>query len=282
MKKLTILLTIPMAICLFCLGCHQVPTIESANSEKYDVCFRLQMDVSILPFPDSKSIPDTFPPEPGIEEGSIDPSTPESPVFEYLYYAVINTDTQEMYDEFQLSKGDGIDDFGKYLYLSLPPGSYQLTIVTHSSAEASSAGNLFLLEDLSDTFLGLTTFEVKRNHSLEEMTVSMTRRVSRVEFVPTDDVPDEVKEFHIIVPERYITINLLTGVCVPAKSDYLYKYFFSEEEKTNKKKITHWFYTFVPEEVNAKLPQVVLVVKGEEEEALWQKLFRTRPYIEIR
>ncbi|MCD8175908.1 MAG: hypothetical protein LUE98_00135 [Tannerellaceae bacterium] len=92
------------------------------------------------------------------------------------------------------------------------------------------------MEDLSDTFLGLTTFEVKRNHSLEEMTVSMTRRVSRVEFVPTDDVPDEVKEFHIIVPERYITINLLTGVCVPAKRDYLYKYFFRKKRKQIKRK----------------------------------------------
>ncbi|MCD7938494.1 MAG: hypothetical protein LUG98_16670 [Tannerellaceae bacterium] len=257
MKKLILLYAV-----LSLSGCHQIPSFNETTGT-HEVCLLLELSASIHPFPQSKSIPG-FPPEPG-SSGSESPSFS----FEYIYYVIADANTNEIIEENQIWKNDNTDDFGSYLYVSLPAGSYRICIITHSSHEATLEEELFIMKDPSDTFCGITSFEIENQK--KEIPVTLTRRVSRIEFVPTDEIPEEVEEFCMYIPHQYQTIHVLTGESATNSQGYMYTYTFSEEDKTDGQIITHAFYTLVPEAIQNKLSYVELIVKGKEDEVLYSR-----------
>jgi len=177
--------------------------------------------------------------------------------------------TKEIIEENQIAREDKTDDFGSYLYLNLPAGSYQITIITHDSGETGLEGTLFRITDLMDTFSGTSAFTIEDQKKVTSITLS--RKVSRVEFIATDEIPSEVKEFCISILTQYQTIDIETGNPTSDKQNHLYTYTFSEEEKAEKTSITHFFYTFVPTISNNKLSSVELIVKGENNAVLYKK-----------
>ena len=231
-QKMTNALTASLAA--MCLNSCVSPSEEKEkNKTLYDVSFSMQLEEEILPF--SRSMPEDLPVEPTAEPK-------ENKLFERIEYILYNCNDKKFSHKVYTDDGSN-DDFGVYLYDTLEVGSYKLTVLLHSSDNASFSDNKFSSEDVSDTFYASINFNVSVNMSDEPMDLGFKRFVSLVEFLPADKVPEAGKL--IITAKQYNTIILPKGNIDTPPVSITKEYDFSEG------KADYYFYTFAPEETDS-------------------------------
>lgn len=254
-------------------GCH--PSEEEntlLTPTIYPVQFTLRLKEEVLPFPNSKntlqtkSMPELFLPEPvtktegsGTEEGGNNgnsggendptPSPPDGEQelsdlckqIEYVIYAADRPDESLKHRHFTLTSGD--IDFG-IVYDTLPAGNYQITFVAHSSETARLTADRMHFEPLTDTFYASADLTVRSDKPLNR-DFTLTRIVSKIEFVSTDAVPSARHRFTIAVDRYPCILNLRTGEGIASDQRVSLPYTFTEAD-VNQIGRQHAFYTFIP------------------------------------
>lgn len=242
------------------------------TATSYPVQFTLRLKEEILPFPGSKStlqtksMPELFLPEPitktdgsGTEEGGNNgssggendptPSVPDGEQelsdlctqIEYVIYAADRPDECLKHKQFTLSDGD--IDFG-IVYDTLPAGTYQIAFVAHSSATTRLTAERMTFDSLSDTFYASTDLTVESGEPVNR-DFTLSRLVSKIEFVSTDPVPSAQHRFTIAVDRYPCILNLRTGAGIASDQPVSLPYTFTDAD-VNQTGRQHAFYTFIP------------------------------------
>ena len=212
---------------------------EEKNSEKkqYTVCLNLKKDVTVLPFPSTKSIPDHQPSEPRNSE--------ENPsFFSRIEYVVYHKESGAIVKH-QMFTEENSEDFGEYIYDELEAGVYSIVLLAHSTTGATLLGNVASFPEVSDSFYATEEVTVSRESEGTPVEIILKRIVARIEFVGIKTTPDNVAKFILEIEERYNTTNLKTGET--SNAEFLRKeYPLSAGMSPNDSPI-YQFYTFVPE-----------------------------------
>ncbi len=229
MKKLIFLL-----VPLFFAACEKLPSV---NSYEYELSFSIQPDAELLPFSASKGFPGELPAEPesGTKTNHLN--------FSHIEYAVYNESGTQL-RHWRMNEEN--EDFGHYIYDTFPTGSYKVSILTHSTPEATLNGDILHFPELDDMFYGYKEFEVTANSPKTAYKITLHRIVSRVEFKATGPVPDEVTSFHVVASGRYEEFNLAEGETVEETTPFSYTHLFTEDEKEVSIRNVHAFYTLSP------------------------------------
>lgn len=242
-----------LACLLVCLaGCMKTDLADpSTAGEKIPVQFTLDFRPEILPFPALRSIPDFSVPEPSLPDKN--PDTPPAPDgaqdlselctrLEYLVYPANETDTPLKHKLFTVDDTDM--DFG-IVYDSLPATTYRFVFIAHSSEETELSGEAIRFDEVSDTFYAFEQRTVSLSSTDRTADVSLRRAVCRIEFVATDPVTADLKDFEIRVSRYPAGIHTRTGQGTADTDTQAFLHTFTPEE-SGKTSCKHSFYTFIP------------------------------------
>lgn len=198
--------------------------------------------------PAPKSIPDFSVPEPtpsGNEnnEGETDPDLSDlCTQLEYVVYASDRPDEYLKHRHFY-SK-DGNIDFG-IVYDTLPAGNYQIAIVAHSSEKVHLDGSRLSFDHLSDTFYATASPTVSGTEPLN-LDLTLSRAVSRIEFVSTDPVPTAQKSFTIGIDRYPDALDLKNGCGLASDQPAFLTHAFTPADAGHTG-MRHAFFTFIPD-----------------------------------
>lgn len=210
----------------------------------FPVQFTIQMEREVLPFPETRSIPENTMPEPD------QPAVPEgdaelNELCSTIEYVVYEGEEFVKHEQFVYDPYDLDADFG-CVYDSLPQGNYTFYFVAHSSKEADLSGVVFSFDSVSDTFYEALSLEIGAAEEVNE-SVTLQRAVSRIEFMATDTVHDRLERFDMLVVGQSVQLSLEDGTGIRSASQQTISHVFTEEEVGEENKI-HAFYTFIPSE----------------------------------
>lgn len=241
-------------VCLLvCLaGCMETDLAgPSSAGNQIPVQFTLDFRTEVLPFPALRSIPDFSVPEPSLPDK--DPDTPPAPDgehdiselcarLEYLVYPAEETDTPLKHKLFTAADADM--DFG-IVYDSLPAGDYRFVFIAHSSEETELSGEAIRFDEVSDTFYAFEQRTVSLSSTDRAADVSLRRAVCRIEFIATDPVTADLKDFEIRVSRYPAGLHMPTGQGMADTDTQAFLHTFTPEE-SGKSSSKHSFYTFIP------------------------------------
>ncbi len=268
-------------VCIFLLiGCSKEVVHERKPSDVvHAVRFRLAPNPKIDPFPDTKSIPQKFPPEPVPSKGG-DSGISDNVSFSHIEYAVYDAVDNTLVHHFTFSEDDeSLDDFGVFIYDTLKAGDYKICILTHSVPTVNFTTNKLTFPDIADTFYGSDDFEVSLDTKDIEKEILLKRIVSKVEFVAKDPVPDMVEKFHLSVPGRYNVIDMFTGKVANETIAYTSEHTFLPEERGENIFNTHAYFTLVPSGENITLEKTILTAKDDNDDIVRQRTIDDIPII---
>lgn len=258
-------------LCLLCiLGCDdpQVVTTDP-EVEHYPVRFAVQLTEEILSFPETRAMPPLNIPEPVArktednEKGEI---TDFCNTIEYIVFKEGDTKTPVRRSVFEPDPLDLDEDFG-IINDSLPPGNYQIVFLAYSSCETTLEDNILTFNKITDTFHRTYSLNVGAKQIINE-NISLYRIVSKIEFVSTDAIPDNAKNFAMNIWGRPSQLDVLTGQGLYNPVETTLDYTFSTID-IGLKPAVHSFFTFVPED-EEKL-DVILKAFGSEDEILRER-----------
>lgn len=233
---------------LFLTGCSDNPSLDEVipQTNLIPIQFSIQMEKEIVSFPQTKSIPDNTIPEPAVSskaEGDAELSDLCSTI-EYVVYKdesgvpVLAKHRQYIYDPLDLDA-----DFG-CIYDSLPQGNYTCYFLAHNSGTAQLSGSTFSFDELSDTFYGALSLEIDVAEEINN-DITLQRVVSRIEFMATDPVTADLKQFDMEIKGRSVQLDLTSGSGIQSEKQETFSHTFTSEEIGTENKV-HSFYTFVP------------------------------------
>jgi hypothetical protein len=232
------------------------------------VRFRIDRQLSIESFPETKNIPEKFPPEP-VASKSVEEEDKEEDVdcsFSLIEYAVYDAEADTMVHHIRFSREDEtLDDFGCFIYDTLKAGSYKICVLTHSIDEASLSGNILSFPRIGDTFYGNAEVDINVNTADTERGIQLKRIVGMIEFVALDAVPEKVTSFRLDVQGRYDEVNLSSGEIVEKTVPYVANHTFDDSERGEEVFNTHAFYSFVPQGNDGKLPGTVTLTANDKD-----------------
>ncbi|MCD7978850.1 MAG: FimB/Mfa2 family fimbrial subunit [Tannerellaceae bacterium] len=249
MKKWTVC-AYALAWCL--TSCENDPSREVDHSQtSYTIRINIQPHAQIEPFPDVKSIPDGIPHEPTL------PTEKEFP-FLFIEYAVYDLKADTLVHHYSLSKEYARDgEFGAHLYDTLQTGKYRLCFLAHSISERSPMDTKsFTFPRTGDIFY--TSKDITVDESIHDTPVEvlLKRKVSRVEFVPKDTLPEQSGKLQIIADKIYNTFNIYTGLASPLTIPLDTTIQFSKSVENNSPSLEYGFFTFVPEDNEMHLVKI--------------------------
>lgn len=266
-------------LCLASAGLLSACSSDSESLEVIDegtvsVRFYLELQPDVVPF-GTRVMPGGLPAEPSVvEEPPV--SEPEEPIeepaesmFSCLEYVVFDQDDRIIKHQ-QLKSEEGnttemmvADEFS--------PGSYQICFMAHSSSGVQLDGNnLVFPDEVGECFFYSDNFEVEIGNDIEE-NFTLSRVVSRVEFVSKDDVPDNITSFKVETSGIYKTFDLLYGYAAKETSAFTLTHVFTDDDRTPGNAPVHAFYTFVPQGEGNTLAKATLQALDAEEESVREK-----------
>ena len=246
MKNITIKAIAVTSLVLLC-GCDreqmELP-IPDVKEEVIPVQFTIDLRKEILPFPGTKSIPPLDIPEPTparpASEGEATPDPEELyNRIDYIVYDDEQPDTPLKRKQFTPQDADFT-----IVYDSLPAGNYHICFLAHQDPNIVIDGRTATFDNVYDTFHLYHPIAIQAGEQIIE-DITLRRIVSKIEFVASDAVSAEAKQFTINVDGYPNQIDLSTGegtaVHIPYQQTYLFK-----SEDVGKSGLSHAFFTFVP------------------------------------
>ena len=219
----------------------------SSDEELLPIQFRVDLQQEVLPFPKTKTMPQLDIPEPTAkgQEGENVPSVPDAPPetfykqIDYLVYKKGISNELIKHKCFKL----GDPDFS-IIYDSLPRGDYHFCFLAHSDENISIQEETAEFQKVSDTFHLYLTQTIQPGEKLIK-NISLRRIISKIEFVATDIVTNDLSKFKIDVQGYQNKIDLTTGLGISDNISYSSTYSFRQEDY-GKINFTHSLFTFVP------------------------------------
>ena len=238
-------------------SCEQDSFTET-NLEEQEVIvqFNVSLRQEISPFRTTRAIPGNAPEEPTPqksetteEPGSGTEVTQPTTTLTFVDYAVYDAEgTYLRHARKEINVGpDGSAQFS--LQESFTAGIYKISFLAHSveDAQFSEETNVVTFPKINDTFWGNEEFEIEAGETNQSFSFSIQRAIAGVEFLPSDEVPEQVHHFNIETSCLYNTINLLDGTTSDATIPLNYSYIFTAEDRNPGTLVSQIFYTFVPE-----------------------------------
>lgn len=233
--------------CLLCFcGCNgtekEVPSPDP-QEELSPIQFTIDLQKEVLPFPETRSIPELDIPEPTPQnpDAEEDPSTPDN-LYNQIDYVVYQSGNPDiLFKHKQFTPQD--PDF-TIIYDSLPAGNYHICFLAHSDKDISVSGQTARFNKVSDTFHLFLAQEIQAGERIVK-DVTLQRIVSKIEFISADAVPKGLKSFTITVSNYQNQIDLTTGNGISENTPYTQTDTFSDSD-IGKTKFSHSFFTFVP------------------------------------
>ena len=266
-------------LCLASAGLLSACSSDSESLEVIDegtvsVRFYLELQPDVVPF-GTRVMPGGLPAEPSVvEEPPV--SEPEEPIeepaesmFSCLEYVVFDQDDRIIKHQ-QLKSEEGnttemmvADEFS--------PGVYQICFLAHSSSDIQLEGNNMVFPDeVSECFYYSEEFEVEIGDDMTE-NFTLTRVVSRVEFVATDEIPGDITSFKVETSGIYKTFDLLYGYAAKETSAFTLTHVFTDDDREPGNAPVHAFYTFVPQGEENTLTKATLQALNAKEEPVREK-----------
>lgn len=206
--------------------------------------FEIELEKNEMPFVATKGMPTLNIPEPTAinngEEESVEPS--EGNLFDRIDYIVYkNGESNELVKRKQFKLGD--PDF-TIIYDSLPEGKYNICFLAHSDKGISITGQTAQFSKVSDAFHLAMQQDIKAGERIVK-DVNLKRIVSRIEFVSTDAVSEQMMEFSINVGNYQDKIDIISGLGISEGKSFSSSYIFKPSD-VGKRGMSHSFMTFVP------------------------------------
>lgn len=225
---------------LIILSCQSEKEIIYPTEEEYPVKFSLALREEVLPFTRTRSIPPLNMPEPvAVTRGDDEDKTLEDLccTIEYIVFQENKLIRRKSYCPEDL-------DFG-IISDQLPRGGYDIIIVAHNSPPGDLTDNNLSFEEVSDTFHYSFYMDIEPGEKNEE-NVTLYRVVSKVEFISTDKVPDNAREFSIQLDKYSYCLNIKSGHG-EITEESIDPFIYSLTEHSGETNLTHSFFSFVPE-----------------------------------
>lgn len=238
-------------ICLLCLcscsNMHDELSSLEPQATFFPIQFNIDLQREVLPFPATKSIPPLDIPEPVTknQEAEVPPTRPENgagDLYQYIDYLVYKKDEPTVilkHKHFDLNDPDFT-----IVYDSLPKGEYNFCFLAHSEKDAVITGNTVEFPKVSDTFHLYFAQTIQPGEKVVK-DVTLQRIISKIEFMATDIVPEDQKDFTMNVTGYQNKIDVSTGLGISSEVPYTSTYNFKESD-IGKENFTHSFFTFVP------------------------------------
>lgn len=275
MKKTTILTAITLC-CILVLSCSkETDAPGSLNTGKWTtIRFQVNLDREVLPFTPTKAMPTLDITEPTAASNNDPGTTPEEPdnpdpsspgtneYFKYLDYIVYKegeeTPLKTTRFDLESEESNGIE---ANVVDSLLPGRYHICFLAHSDIDATIDDKAAGFQRVTDTFHHYSEVLEINEGMIVEKEFMLKRIVSRIEFVSTDKVDENLADFTIQVENYPYQIDLTTGIGQSSDSSYKQTDTFTEEQRGQAKQ-THSFLTFIPD--TGESLEVSLTAKEEE------------------
>lgn len=244
MKAPKSLIWMSLLALLSCEPSEQEP-VNPLDEELHPVTLSLQLKEEVVYFSGTKSIPPLDVPEP---KAATRGEENESPTLKDLCCAieyVVYKDGEDTPLKTETFTNEDLD-FG-IISDQLPRGVYKFVLVAHNKiATAQTSKTQMLFDEVSDTFYESFELEIEPGENNQE-NIILYRIVSKIEFISTDIVPDNAKEF-TIQPDQYsFILDLFTGDGILSE-DAPPLFTYPLDEYIGETGLTHSFFTFVPKE----------------------------------
>ena len=227
-----------------------IPTTPTA--QRIPVKFQLDLAKEVLPFPQTKAMPSLDIGEPiskAEEEGGTsptDPTTPDIATNEYYQYLEYIVYAEDATTPLKRSRFDVQDEetagITASVVDSLLPGSYHFCFLAHSDPQVTFNEQTATFTKVGDTFHLYESMDIDEGAEVIE-TFKLKRIVSRIEFVSTDQVAENLASLQIKVDNYPYAIDLTTGIGRSSNSRYTQTDIFTEEQR-GKASQTHSFFSF--------------------------------------
>lgn len=247
MKKNALWAIASLLFCLNSCGKSEKEAIRTVR-QVIPLEFCIRMEPEILPFPTTKTMPPLAIPEPNPKNP--DEETPGFPgentdeLYTYLDYLVYPVGEPDRLIKRKRYTSTDVD-FG-IVYDSLPSGDYQLCFLAHSDKELSISGQTAILTKVSDTFLAFHPLTVGSEAEIIQ-DIDISRVVSRIEFVATEALPQDLKSLEMDITGFQNKIDLATGLGISPDSPHTQTY-EPRPGDIGETRLTYAFYTFIPAE----------------------------------
>lgn len=233
-------------ICLFvCLSCNRSEVIELPADPQIPVRFQLCLHKEVLPFSGMRSIPLFTITEPTSKSDNDNYEDNEESEIQdlcsYIEYIVYTADTEAPFKVKSFTWEE--DDFG-IIYDSLPAGNYTIAILAHSSPTTTLSEKVIKFDNISDTFHAQKELKIESQTSIND-DFTLTRIVSKIEFMAKEPVTEELKSFNMKVDQWYSAIHVITGKGEPETEEKSFVHEFTPEE-IGKSNLTFGFLSFIP------------------------------------
>ena len=237
-----------LSLLCFCNCSNPLSDEEEKVPEMFPVQFSIQLNKEIIPYVNTRSFPNDSIPEPRSSEDSITiPNTGDvQSLCTRIEYAVYNKENPQVLVKHKRYKSEDLNiDFG-IVYDSLPMGNYEIRLLAHSSATNELTENSLTFDEVTDAFYNQTSITIGSGESISKE-INLQRIVGRVEFMATDTIHSNLKQFKIQLTGYPNKFNLLTGKGIQSANEVTINHLFTAEE-TGKVNNIHSLLSFIPEE----------------------------------
>ncbi len=241
-----------MVACLLCLCACDTSTekeLAKLNEELIPVQFTIGLQKEIIPFtPTTRSIPDFEIPEPMPQHNDDleNPSNPDNLPFNSIEYLVFQDQDGNLGSLVKKEQITTKSPSFPIIHDKLPRGNYIFCFLAHSCNDIEITENTANFPKITDTFHHSFSLTISAGEKVKKEVV-LQRIISKIEFISTDAVPLDQKDFTISTNKIFKKIDLLTGNGISDNKPYTQTYIFKEEDR-GKKAFSHSIITFVPQE----------------------------------
>lgn len=254
-----------LACVLYLTGCSSNPSIEEvtdSQKEMIPIEFSMQLEKEVLPFPITRSIPESTIPEPSLSKTESN-NLELNELCTQIEYVVFTDETVPRFikhKHFSFDPADGNMDFG-IVYDSLKAGDYKFFFLAHNSETATISGSTFSFDNVSDSFYGALSKTIKIAEE-SKGDIALQRIVSRIEFMATDTVHTALKQFNVEADGISQQLDILTGNGIQTAGKKTFSHTF-EPTEIGKVNTTHAFYTFLSETANKLSVHLAAIEKND-------------------
>lgn len=242
MKAIKFIIWVSLLALLSCQPSEKESVIIEED-KLFPVEFSLTLKEEIMPFPGTRSIPSLDIPEPTAQTKGDEEEKELQELCCSIEYIVFKDGEDTPCRNITFTKEDL--DFG-IISDQFQQGEYNIYIIAHNSPDAEISGTTLKFDEISDTFYYFHYLEVMPENDHSE-TITLYRVVSKIEFVSTDKVPENAKEFTIQLENYPYQLDLITGHgIIPEEPSPIFTY--SLTEHIGETGLTHAFFSFVTEE----------------------------------
>ena len=256
--------------CVLCLtGCSSQSAIEEVilpEVKQSPIQFSVQMEKETLSFPVTRSMPENTIGEPSAFSKATEGDAELNELCSTLEYVVFKEEESEVtlvkHRQYVYNAASLDVDFG-IVYDTLPAGNYTFYFFAHNSKSATLSGTTFSFDSITDSFFEVLPLEIQVAETINE-NITLNRIVSRIEFMATDPVTEELKQFDMEIENLSNQIDLANGYGLLATEKQTFSYQFQESEIGETEHI-HAFYTFVSDTDTPMTARLAAISQNDEE-----------------